>query len=487
MKDKLQILGLVAFMFLSVFSHAQVTQSTSHTTNYTKFTTDQKQFNDWSIAVFAGANALQNTDLVSWGEGQFKPGYDFQIQLTKQITHAFGIALAYQLGKTNQFITAPHYGSYLNWEGRTKYQTISLLGDLNLSMLFRRIDNNSEFKWALHGYAGGGILGYTAERIATNAPAGHKYENWRVVKDINLSDRSLFFQLGAGVQYKINNRFDLELRGMYFLSGDEEFDASGNPDPGVETLADFEEGRDDNMLTLSLGLHYKLGKHKDHLRWVDPLKNMVSISGPSNEPCVDSDNDGVCDAQDKCPDTPEGMKVDGSGCPLDSDNDGVPDTIDQCPTIPGPPTNNGCPLTVVEVSMEDIADILTQMIEGIEFDYNKDVIRPISYPKLDAAFTVLQAHPDYKFYVEGHTDAAGSVQYNQDLSERRAASVVRYLVNKGVAHDQLYPVGKGKTDLKHPECDPVSNCPPWKNLENRRVIFKPYNNEAQNSNIEFKP
>jgi len=93
---------------------------------------------------------------------------------------------------------------------------------------------------------------------------------------------------------------------------------------------------------------------------------------------------------------------------------------------------------------------------------------------LNAAFDILQAHPSYKFYVEGHTDAAGSVAYNQDLSERRAASVVRYLVNKGIPATQLVPVGKGESDLKHPECDPVSNCPAWKNLENRRVVFKPY-------------
>ncbi|WP_414646268.1 OmpA family protein [Empedobacter sp. UBA2044] len=64
------------------------------------------------------------------------------------------------------------------------------------------------------------------------------------------------------------------------------------------------------------------------------------------------------------------------------------------------------------------------------------------------------------------------VDYNQKLSERRAASVVRYLANKGVDTTKLSSVGKDKSDLKWPECNPVTNCPAWKNLENRHVIFK---------------
>jgi len=442
-------------------------------------------FNDWSAAIYLGGNLLQGADFVSWGSGRFMPGYDAQVQLTKQMTHAVGFNLLYQMGKTRQFIEGmQHYNSYYAWEGKTEYKAISLMGDINMSSLFRRIDNNSPYRWAFHFYGGGGILGYKASRIATNSPEGTKYYNWRVVTDQKLSSFSVFFQFGSGLMYKLSPRFDLELRAMYFMSGDEEFDASGPPDVGVMTLADYEEGRDDNMITFSLGVHYKFGKHKEHLRWHDPLKTIAASNESPNLGCVDDDNDGVCNPQDKCPDTPFGVKVDGAGCPLDADNDGVYDSIDECPTIPGPPTNNGCPLPVVEISIGTIAENLTKLIEGIEFDYDKATIREISYPKLNAAFDVLQAHPDYKFIVEGHTDAAGSVQYNMDLSMRRAQSVIRYLVNRGLSTDQLIPVGKGESDLKYPECDPTSNCPPWKNLENRRVIFKPYEQAVEN--LEYR-
>ena len=184
------------------------------------------------------------------------------------------------------------------------------------------------------------------------------------------------------------------------------------------------------------------------------------------------DRDGVCDQWDKCLGTPEGIRVDGSGCSLDSDGDGIPDSEDKCPTIPGPPTNGGCPEKVIRISGEDVATTINAYLEGIEFDYNSDRIREQSYEKLNHASEVLLANPDFKFVVEGHTDAAGGVDYNQKLSERRATSVVRYLANKGVDTTKLSSVGKGKSDLKWPECNPVTNCPAWKNLENRRVIFK---------------
>ena len=60
---------------------------------------------------------------------------------------------------------------------------------------------------------------------------------------------------------------------------------------------------------------------------------------------LDSDGDGVADYLDKCPDTPTGAKVDISGCPLDSDRDGVPDYLDKCPNTPfGTVVEaNGCP------------------------------------------------------------------------------------------------------------------------------------------------
>jgi OmpA-OmpF porin, OOP family len=416
---------------------------------------------------------LQNSDLTSWSGGWFTPGYDLQFQVNKQISHAFGVSLQYQYGNTRQkaLVDDMYISKYRGYVwGKTQYNGISLLGDLNISNLWRRVDNTSQFRWSLHAYAGVGILGYKAERNFYNGSG----TNFITVTDQKLSDKSVYSQVGLGLRHKISNRIDLELKSMYVMTGDEEFDGSGKPWPGYWTAADTEEGRDDNMLTVSLGLHFKIGKHPEALQWYPPTggSGVAGLSDNTLFECVDADGDGVCDQWDRCLDTPAGVRVDGSGCSLDSDGDGVPDSEDKCPTIPGPPTNGGCPEKLVQISGDEVALLVTSALEGVEFDYDSDRIREASYGKLNNAAEVLKANPSYKFYVEGHTDAAGGAEYNQKLSERRAASVIRYLSNKGVDTSNLTPVGKGKSELKHVECNPVSNCPAWKNLENRRVIFK---------------
>ena len=90
----------------------------------------------------------------------------------------------------------------------------------------------------------------------------------------------------------------------------------------------------------------------------------------------------------------------------------------------------------------------------INFDYNSDRISAKSLPSVQALGRAL-ANPELKgstFIVAGHTDAVGGDAYNQDLSERRADSIKRYLVEKaGIAGADLITVGYGKTKLKDPD------------------------------------
>lgn len=89
----------------------------------------------------------------------------------------------------------------------------------------------------------------------------------------------------------------------------------------------------------------------------------------------------------------------------------------------------------------------------ITFDYNSANISAKSLPSVQALGRAL-TNPDLKgstFVVAGHTDAAGGETYNQDLSERRADSIKRYLVDKyGIAATDLVTVGYGKSKLKDP-------------------------------------
>jgi outer membrane protein OmpA-like peptidoglycan-associated protein len=89
----------------------------------------------------------------------------------------------------------------------------------------------------------------------------------------------------------------------------------------------------------------------------------------------------------------------------------------------------------------------------ITFDYNSADISTKSLPSVQALGKAL-TNPDLKgstFVVAGHTDAAGGEAYNQDLSERRADSIKRYLTGKySIAAADLVTVGYGKSKLKDP-------------------------------------
>ncbi len=81
----------------------------------------------------------------------------------------------------------------------------------------------------------------------------------------------------------------------------------------------------------------------------------------------------------------------------------------------------------------------------MNFDFDKSNIRPDARPILDEAIRVLQEERDVEVSVEGHTDAIGSIPYNQRLSERRANSVADYLSRGGIRRSRLHTVGYGKT------------------------------------------
>jgi OmpA-OmpF porin, OOP family len=161
----------------------------------------------------------------------------------------------------------------------------------------------------------------------------------------------------------------------------------------------------------------------------------------------DRDNDGLPDTEDKCPDTPEDKDgiQDMDGCPEDDyDQDGVPDVTDACPREPGTsspdPKSNGCPTFIKRV--EGSTEI--QILKQIQFDTGKASIKASSYAILDEIVRLLRANPDIgHLSIEGHTDNRGAVEMNNQLSQERAESVMKYVVDHGVAEDRLDAHGYG--------------------------------------------
>jgi outer membrane protein OmpA-like peptidoglycan-associated protein len=186
-------------------------------------------------------------------------------------------------------------------------------------------------------------------------------------------------------------------------------------------------------------------------------------------PDPDNDKDGILDQDDLCPNDPEDKDgyEDEDGCPdLDNDKDRISDRDDKCPNEPetynGTDDQDGCP----DRGRVVVTDTAIEILDMVYFEYNKAVIKPQSYPILDAVAATLQGNPSILLIeIQGHTDERGDDAYNLDLSDRRAKSVEKYLVDKGVESKRLTAQGYGETQ----PVDRRSNEAAW--AKNRRVAF----------------
>ena len=322
--------------------------------NVRPFNNSSRLFKDWSVSVGGGGAFMQAADLTSFYDGKIDAGWNMYASIDKQITHIFGLSAVYQMGKTNQKGMLPGAAGIAAGvaTASTKYQQISLLGDVNFSNILRRVDNNSTYRWALHGYAGVGFQGYETLLI-DNDMSRYSTSPRRIpiIIDQKIGIDSFFYQVGTGVKFNATKLIDIEARAMYMITGDDSFDGGGYTKDAIPAYNAIATSVSDNFFTVNLGVSIKLGKQDTHLAWFDPLndvnKRIAALNNAAKDFVVcekgDADNDGVCDDWDRQLDTPAGARVDGAGVALDMDLDGVIDLYDKCVTVPGPVENNGCP------------------------------------------------------------------------------------------------------------------------------------------------
>lgn len=264
--------------------------------------------------------------------------------------------------------------------------------------------------------------------------------------DQNL-DNALTYGLGLGYNITENwgveliyNRFDTDsslglgdadgnifhLDGLYHFMPESNFVpylGFGVGYSGVQY--DWQDDDDDFNMNYGAGFKYYLtdmialrldARHL--IQFGDPEHNFVAYGGLTFQfggkgeepppPCPDSDNDGVCDDVDQCPNTPPSIVVDETGC--------------------------GRVETEIRFEIK------------VEFDFNKATIRKGYHDVLREAAEFMKQYPNTEAVIEGHTDSKGSDKYNQKLSEQRARAVRDYLVkNFGLSSERLTAVGYGES------------------------------------------
>jgi outer membrane protein OmpA-like peptidoglycan-associated protein len=110
--------------------------------------------------------------------------------------------------------------------------------------------------------------------------------------------------------------------------------------------------------------------------------------------------------------------------------------------------------------------IIQRAFSNLEFETGKDIIRKKSYPSLNELAALMIQHPDWILTLSGHTDNQGTPEFNMVLSEKRAKSVKKYLVGKGVNENNIVTEWFGDT---RPIAD---NKTPQGRQKNRRVEMK---------------
>lgn len=199
-----------------------------------------------------------------------------------------------------------------------------------------------------------------------------------------------------------------------------------------------------------------------------------------NKP-LDTDNDGVYDHMDNCPETPKGTPVNAMGCTPDTDKDGIADHVDSCPGTPvGLAVNEvGCSADSDQDGVFDYEDKCPNTIQGvnvnpqgcfisatlnIQFETNSAVIQKDYIEKIKEFSDFMKSNPGFAIEIQGHTDDKGSAVYNKQLSQKRADAVMKMLSSQyGISTNRLSAVGYGE------EQPIVPNDSPENMQKNRRI------------------
>lgn len=428
----------VALSVVTLMAVGIANAQTATTTDTTKMSSDMstakvfggaKQYRTFSIGINGG---ITGDALLTGG-----PNNDYRLPV---ISYGFGLSLKQQWAQswsTQLDLTGGQVkgnnGSFTgNYE--TKFWQETLNGSYNFASIdMDYLHRQRTVNFYLKG--GAGLAEYKPEGVQPNGNA--------IVQNHYISE--LVLDAGAGVNFRLSNVVALNLGYTEnFIDADNFTGYHGIP------------GFRDHYAYGYAGLEFTLGaKSKPALAWANPVAMMYdelydaalrqeveALKGrvTNVETAVadlkkDSDGDGVSDQFDKCPNTPAGSVVDGSGCVIVFPKDST-----KADSVKSAPFSN------------------------IQFEFDSSVLRTSSYPALDASSADLRASGK-TITLAGYASSEGTAAHNMRLSKDRAMSVKTYLVNSGVEAKHLKVKAYGET---HPIAD---NSTEEGRVANRRVEF----------------
>lgn len=444
---------------------AQTPDSTL-TKNYVQPFSEGSAFRTWSVGF--GAGLLSPYTFVG-GKQDFRTrgtelGYSGYIK--KQILPSFGIEADYLGGKisgsgTPTGISTSPYSSFstqMDWSA-------ALQANITLANINWRHNQS-----AIQPYFtfGGGFMSFTptltnssGSAVAVNSSSS-TFQEFFIPVGLGLKiglgtgvNLDLGYQMNFvnsdfldGYSYGQNNdKFSYAHAGLEFALGSHSKPqlATHNPVSSMRyeymTKAQNLQSELDAQKAMNAQLRSDLSATANNLATTN--NNLAATNATLAKLTVDSDGDGVPDLFDKCPNTPAGTKVDGSGCPLAKAEN-----------------------IKVYISEED-KKVVKDAIANLEFDLGKATIRAHSFPSLNKVAELL-VNKNFSLKLAGHTDNTGSAALNMRLSKDRAESIKSYLVSKGANASRIEATGYGMNQ-------PIAtNKTAAGRQQNRRVEFTLY-------------
>lgn len=346
--------------------------------------------------------------------------------IKEQLLPSFGLQADFLMGKEAGAVTADDQanGTYTGFSTKIHY-AVDLVGNFTLANINWR--NKQSF---IQPYitAGAGLINYTPTVtsggvVATGSKSHDMYIPVGLGFKVDLA-KGVNLDLGYQVNFvnaddfdgnvvgSTNDRFSYAHVGLEFAIGSKSKPqmATYNPVRSMRT----EYLMDDQRLQIQLNREKAANEQlRSDLNTTNA--NLAKLT-------VDSDGDGVPDVFDKCPNTPTGTAVDGSGCPL--------------------PVKK--PDVKVYVTQQD-KEVVNEAVKNLEFDFGKSTIREHSFESLNKLATLL-VNKGFSLKLAGYTDNIGSVAANLKLSKDRANAVKTYLAQQGVDPSKITAEGYGKAN-----------------------------------------
>lgn len=438
------ILGMVSLLGSFSVAHAQNQTTIEGTTPFGPET----QYRTWSVGVNAGL--LNQSNIFGFNRDGFdklEHNVGYSAYVKKQISPSFGLKAQYLGGKVAGRNEDASGTQIAEFETKMPWSA-ALSGEWTMANADWRFFNSIikpyfavgvgalNFETTFKDADGTETRNDASTKLYVPADFGFKFA---VAKGINLD---LGYQLNwanqdfdgvRGGQYK-NDLFSYAHAGIEIALGSGSKPALNNSNP-VATLVNDYTAKYDEMKA-----------ERDRL--VAANEELRSQIATLNDDLKDDDGDGVANKFDKCPNTPAGVKVDGSGCPL-------------------PELKNETKVIEKIVVTEEDRKVVDEAIKNLEFDLGKSTIRSTSYPSLNRVAALL-IEKNFSLKLAGHTDNTGSMQLNLRLSKERAEAVKSYLVSKGANASRIEATGYGPTQ-------PIaSNATAEGRQQNRRVEFTLY-------------